>query len=219
MRKKDDGRRGKGEPSSPFEPDLGPHRGELPQAFVDQYLFSPGERVVLEGTMERVWRRGRWLWPFFWLASWSDLLFPETGTDVPVTVDIRAAKARAPRHLWRRDFRFPGGRKRRFTSKIEYDDRLGSVIEAVGPAMALAIAWEMRFEPPSTLHLDCTGWVLRLGSLCVRLPEWLLGGGRAIETAPSPDSIGIDFTVSHPLLGDVFGYAGTFMVRREPAGS
>jgi Domain of unknown function (DUF4166) len=165
--------------------------------------------------MERVWRRARWLWPFFWLASWSDLLFPETGSDVPVTVRIQAVGSPATRHLWRRDFRFPGGRWRRFTSRIEYDERLGHVIEAVGPGLALAIAWEMLFEAPSTLHLDCAGWVLRLGPWLIRLPNWLLGSGRAVETAPSPNTIRIDFTVSHPLLGDVFGYVGTFTIRRE----
>jgi hypothetical protein len=183
---------------------------------VDQYLFSEEERVVLEGRMERVWRRGRWLWPFFWLASWSELLFPETGSDVPVTVDIRALKGPALRHLWRRDFRFPSGRRRRFASRIEYDQRLRRVIEAIGPGRALAIAWDMRFEPPSTLHLDAAGWVLRLGPLHLRLPAWLLGSGRAVETAPAPGMIRIDFTVSHPLLGDIFGYVGTFTVKRGP---
>jgi len=199
---------------SPFERDFGPLREQLPREFVDQYLFSPGERVVLEGTMERVWRRGGWLWPFFWLASWSDLLFPETGSDVPVTVDIRAVKAG---HVWRRDFRFSGGRRRRFTSRIEYDERLGRVIEAVGPRRALAIAWDIRFEPPSKLRLDCAGWVLRLGSLRIRLPEWLLGSGWGVETADSSAAgrIRIDFATSHPLLGDVFGYTGSFMVHRQ----
>jgi hypothetical protein len=184
---------------------------------VDQYLFSPGERVVLEGSMERVWRRGRWLWPFFWLAAWSELLFPETGVDVPVTVDIQQVGSR-PCHVWRRDFRFPGGRRRRFTSRMVYDERLARILEAIGPGGALAIAWETRFEPPSTLHLDAAGWVLRLGPLRLRLPAWLLGSGRAVETADAgvPGTIRIDFRVSHPFLGNVFGYVGAFTVTRVP---
>lgn len=181
---------------------------------MDQYLFPPEEQVILEGTMDRVWRRGRWLWPFFWLAAWSDLLFLETGSAVPVTVDIRSVGSRTAQHLWRRDFRFPN-RRRRFTSRLEYDERLGHVIEAIGPGKALAIAWDMRFEPPSTMYLDAAGWVLRLGAMRLRLPEWLLGDGRAVETAPAAGTIRIDFTVSHPLLGDVFGYVGTFQVRRR----
>jgi len=180
-------------------------------------LFGPGEQVVLEGTMERVWRRGRWLWPFFWVASWSEMLFPESGADVPVTVDIRAAKERAQCHVWRRDFRFPSGRRRRFTSRMEYDERLRRVIEVIGAAGTLAIDWDMTFEPPSMLRLDAAGWVLRLGPWRLHLPEWLLGSGRAIETADlsRPGNIRIQFTVSHPLLGDVFGYAGEFLLRRH----
>jgi hypothetical protein len=179
---------------------------------VDQYLFGPDERVVLEGSMERVWRRGRWLWPFFWLASWSEMLFPETGENIPVSVYIRHLSAR---HIWRRVFRFPNGRTRTFTSRMEYDKRFRQVIEVVGPGGIVAIAWEMRFEPPATLRLDAAGWVLRLGPLRMRLPDWLLGSGRAIEVADleAPGVIRIDFTVSHPLLGDVFGYAGEFTVR------
>jgi len=212
----EDRRRKKGPLASPFEPDLGPHRDELPQAFVDQYLFSPQERVVLDGTMERVWRRGRWLWPLFWLAASSDLLFPETGAGVPVTVEIGATGS-PPIHRWRRSFRFPN-RTRRFTSRMEYDERLARVVEAIGPGGALAIAWEMRFEPPSTLHFDAAGWVLRIGPWRLRLPQWLLGSGRAVETADlsRPGAIRIDFAVSHPLLGDVFGYSGLFQVRGEP---
>jgi len=99
---------------------------------VDQYLFSPEERVALEGTMERVWRRGRWLLPFFWLATWPELLFPETGVDVPVTVDIRQSGAR-PCHVWRRSFRFPN-RHRRFTSRMEYDERLVAFWRRLGRA-------------------------------------------------------------------------------------
>jgi hypothetical protein len=179
-------------------------------------LFSPGEQVVLEGSMERVWRRGRWLWPFFWLATWPELLFPETGVDVPVTVDIRQVGSQ-PCHVWRRNFHFPR-RQRWFTSRMIYDERLRRVLEGIGPGGALAIAWEMRFEPPSTLHLDAAGWVLRLGPLRLRLPAWLLGRGRAVETADAsvPGTIRIELAVAHPFLGDVFGYVGTFTVTRMP---
>ena len=170
--------------------------------------------------MERVWRRGRWLWPFFWLASWSEMLFPETGSDVPVTVEIHGIESPTLRHVWRRDFYFPSGRRRRFTSRMERDERIGRVIEVIGPGGTIAIAWEMRFEPPSILRLDAAGWVFRLGPWRLRLPAWLLGSGWAVETAnlSRPGIIRIDFTVSHPLLGDVFGYAGEFMVQRKLSG-
>jgi len=201
--------------TSPFASDLGRRVDALPTEFRDQYLFEPSERVVLDGVMQQVWRRGRWLWPLFWLASWFDALFPETGSDVPVILKIQAQMS-GERHLWRREFYF-AGRRRRFTSRMEYDERLGCVVELIGPGGALALAWHIRFEPPNRLALGASGWFLRIGPWRLRLPEWILGSGQATETADpaKPGVIRIDFVVTHPFLGDVFGYAGTFQVRRE----
>jgi Domain of unknown function (DUF4166) len=201
--------------TSPFASELGPHVQALPTGFRDQYLFEPNERVVLDGIMQRVWRRGRWLWPLFWLASWFDALFPETGSDVPVILKIQPNKS-GKRHLWRREFHF-SRRRRRFTSRMEYDERLGCVVELIGLGGALALAWHIHFESPNRLLLKGSGWFLRIGPWRLRLPEWMLGTGQATETADQakPGAIRIDFVVSHPFLGDVFGYAGTFQVRRE----
>ena len=93
--------------TSPFASDLRRRVDALPTEFRDQYLFEPSERVVLDGVMQQVWRRGRWLWPLFWLASWFDALFPETGSDVPVILKIQAQMS-GERHLWRREFYFAG---------------------------------------------------------------------------------------------------------------
>jgi len=204
-----------------FGPVLGRYFGELPAVFRAQYFpeLDSGERVVLEGQMRRVWRRGRWLWPLFWLASWFEMLFPETGRDVPVRVVIsRSTRKGEAVHTWRRRFAFP--RERRFTSRMVYDRHLGRIVELVGPGELLGVAWEMRFEPPGALELSADRWVLRLGRWALSLPSWILGTGYAIQQADtlSDDGFSIDLTISHPLLGDVFGYEGTFCLRREPSG-
>ena len=206
-----------GEDSSPFEFVLG--QIDLPRQFREQYLLTrgSGNRVILEGKMHRVWRRGRWLWPLFWLAARFEMLFPETGRDVPTLVEITSGNWRGePLQTWRRTFRFPN-EHRRFTSRMAYDERIGRIVELVGPGAVLGVVWEIRFEAPRTLRLGADEWVLRLGPRRLRLPAWLMGTGRAVETADdsADDVIHIDLTLAHPLLGDVFGYEGTFRVRRE----
>ena len=201
-----------------FDQVLGPHFDELPAVFRAQYFPSEESRVVLEGQMRRVWRRGWWLWPLFWLASWFEILFPETGHDVPVRVDISSGmRGREPTHIWRRRFEFPN-RRRHFTSRMVYDSGLGRIVETVGPGGLLGVAWKMEFDPPGTLRLSADRWVLRLGRWRVSLPSWVLGTGRAVQQADSTseDAFSIDLTISHPLLGDVFGYEGTFRLRVEP---
>src|SRR5574341_979702 len=129
-----------------FDPVLGDRLEELPAVFRAQYFPElSSEGVVLEGQMRRVWRRGRWWWPLFWLASWFEMLFPETGWDVPVRVDISSSTRNGEVvHTWRRRFAF--SRERRFTSRMVYDRRLGRSVELVGPGGVLGVVWEMRFE-------------------------------------------------------------------------
>jgi hypothetical protein len=204
---------------SPFHPVLGSLIG-LPSAFKDQYLTPDGRgaRVVMEGEMERVWRHGRWLWPLFWLATRFEMLFPETGRHVPVLVEIHSQVTdRESIQTWQRTFEF-SRTKRHFTSRMAYDRGLKRIVELVGPGKLLAVAWEMHFLPPDTLEMQAHRWIMRLGPWRFPLPALLLGSGHATErTDPAEnDVIHIDLTLSHPILGDVFGYEGTFRVRREP---
>ncbi|HEX6108375.1 MAG TPA: TIGR01777 family oxidoreductase, partial [Ktedonobacteraceae bacterium] len=50
---------------SPFFPVLGGAGEDIPRVLRDQYLVRPGDtyRVVLEGTMDRIWHQPFWLWP------------------------------------------------------------------------------------------------------------------------------------------------------------
>src|SRR5215211_1083584 len=75
---------------SPFEHIFAAYFEPLPAVLRDHYLISADTpyRVVLEGTMDRIWHRPAWLWPVFWLLIWIDLLFPETGTQIPATMTV-----------------------------------------------------------------------------------------------------------------------------------
>ena len=84
---------------SPFSPVLADHVADLPPAFREQFLLAPEDphAVLFEGRMYRVWRRPAWLWPVFWLLARPNILFPETGTDIPATMIIRAGRDRRGR--------------------------------------------------------------------------------------------------------------------------
>src|SRR5581483_7428920 len=73
---------------SPFFPVLGGVIESLPEPLRDQYLVRPADpyRVVLEGTMDRIWHRTAWLWPFFRLLALFDILLPEQGTDIKASM-------------------------------------------------------------------------------------------------------------------------------------
>ncbi len=176
---------------SPFAPPLARH--QLPRAFRDQFLV-PGDRLVLEGRMDSVWRHGRWTRPLFSLLARFDMLFPETGRDVPAALEITP---QADGHAWRREFRFP--RRRHFDATLAWDRRLGRVVERTGP---LTMVWRVRFEPPDTLRIETERALL--GGLSVPAPRV-----QAVERALADDRIRVEVR-----MGRLFGYGGEFRLRR-----
>ncbi len=123
--------------TSPFAPVLAGH-ADLPWAFREQFLLAQGGRLRLQGTMRRVWRRHRWTWPLFALLARMDILFPETGENVPATLTIHAE---ANRHCWRRTFAFP--RRRAFDADMCWSAELGAVVERLGPADLIEMVWQV----------------------------------------------------------------------------
>lgn len=205
--------------ASPFDTDLRPHVDDLPSAFREQFL-TPADapyEIVLNGEMDNVWHRPRWLWPLFWLSARFDMLFPETGIRVPAAMVIAGGKHRdgRPYQTWQRTFRFP--KPRRFNATMEYDERAGQLIELLGPANALRLEWGTRFAPPLTIEIWTKRAALRAGRLRLPLPRWLTGTVRVVERADAHlgDTIHVDLTISHTLFGQVFGYTGTFQLRRR----
>lgn len=192
----------------------------LPTAFQHQFLASVDEPcdTVLEGQMDQVWHRPRWLWPLLWLAARFDILFPEVGSQIPATMIVRGERdgAQRPRQQWLRTFAFPT--LRHFNAIMAYDDTLGCVVEFMGPGRALRVQWEVRFEPPGTMYITSRACHLMVGGRAIPLASWQHPSVEAVETADlaRDDSIHINLRVSHPWLGAIFGYEGTFRLRLLP---
>jgi hypothetical protein len=82
--------------ASPFEPML---RGrELPKVFAEEFMLplDGTHDALLEGSMERVWSVP-WARPFLGLLSRWDVLFTETGTNIPTTMHTFVGRDRAGR--------------------------------------------------------------------------------------------------------------------------
>jgi hypothetical protein len=77
--------------------------------------------------MHQIWRRHAWLRPLFMMLAWADILFPETGRDVPASMTIEPDGHGGD--VWQRTFAF--ARERRFNATMVY--RGSSVIERLGP--------------------------------------------------------------------------------------
>jgi hypothetical protein len=205
-------------PASPFSMALADDAASLPPAFREQFLLAPEHQhaVLFEGRMDRVWRRPAWLWPVFWLLTRSNILFPETGTDVPATMIITAGRDenRRPYQRWSRTFAFTP--PRHFDATMGYDQERGQVVEWFGGAGRLEVAWDVGFRPPDTIEIATRGATARFGRCRLPIPRPLCIAVQVIEQADRDrdDAITIDLRLSVPLLGAVFGYSGDFRLRR-----
>lgn len=200
---------------SPFEPILS--ELSLPVIFQEQFLLSADAPYILvfEGAMDEVWHRPRWLWPFFWALAWFDMLFPETGRNVPASMQIIGGrdKNNLPLHHWHRTFAFPTAR-RHFNATMSYDPKLQAVTERMGPGSLIHMVWHISFSPPTQIEISSAACYLSVNAIKFQLHKFLYPFVSVMETGITRDIIHVNLKVSHPLLGAVFGYAGNFHVQR-----
>jgi hypothetical protein len=189
---------------------LGSYGKRLARPLADQFLGADRRhRVRLVGTMHQIWRRHGWLRPLFTMLAWADILFPETGRNVPVSLTIEPDGRGGD--VWRRTFAF--ARERRFNATMAYEG--SSVIERLGPGGMLQVPWHLRVESADAIQITTGETCVRLGGLRLRFPRWLRFKVGARQLARPHGRMELDLVVTHPRLGRIFGYAGTFTVQRE----
>ena len=205
-------------PRTPLSFVLAPFAAEMPKAFAAQFLepINFGDAVVLTGTVDEVWHRPRWIALFLWLSTLPNVLFPETGQNIPARLVISPVKTLDGRSVqfWRRTFLFP--RPRRFNATLAYDPTGHSRIEALGPGGVLETDWSARYVPPSRLVIRSRSAWIRLRSHRIPLHRVLTPRVRVVQdAAPTSDAVRVDFLMRHPLLGEIFGYRGSFRSSRR----
>ena len=172
--------------------------------------------VLLEGSMERIWSVP-WIRPVLRLLSRWDVLFPETGRDVPTTMHIFAGRDRSGRlcHFWHRTFVLPNV-VRRINAHLVWEPRRQWVAEWMGPGGCFEMAWHVRFLPPDRIEVDARLEALRLGRLRIPLPRPLQVDAYTVDRADPQhdDVVHCELSLTSPVLGPLCGYEGTFSVRR-----
>lgn len=162
--------------------------------------------------MHRVWHKPV-LRPMFWGLGKLGILVGPSGTEIPTTLMIEPT---SKGQEWRRTLYFDPPVQ--FNSRNTFDSVRQQVIEWVGPGKRLGMAWGMAYHPPRTLILNTRGWVLRLGTAHLVVPDWLwpwtLGRADTVQRAEAEDDrvIHIELIIRHALFGEIFGYSGTFRI-------
>lgn len=168
------------------------------------------------GMMDRVWRGAAFTAPFLRLGTLRHVLFPETGTGVPFTIENYAYtdSYRRPTLTFVRTFEVAAHRRRRFDATMVWSPRRGVLVDYLGTHQHLAV----------DLHLD----VDAAGALTIRSGAQRFRGGLPCPPALSGEAhlrewyddrtgrFHIEVRVTNRRFGPLFGYTGSFTVDYVP---
>lgn len=181
---------------------LGDDWVRLPASLQAHYQFGPNVDV---GYLDIEFPA--WMKPYLWLLHRCGALLPRSGRQIPTQVEKDVV---GDHQHWRRTMRFADGKHVTFNS-VWVSAGKNRLIEYVNPMMGLEMA--VRVEGDH-LHYEGVRFVLKLGRVLIGLPEWLiLGHTTIVERALPGDAFAMDFRLTHPVFGQVFRYAGSFVTR------
>jgi uncharacterized protein DUF4166 len=203
----------------PFQAALGAAIEAVAPGVKAHFLQQPGT-CRYRGTMRRVWRRSGWRgWlagPVLRIGSWTDTLFANTGTDVPFELEniVTARPDGRTTMGWTRTFHFREG-TRRFHGLMLFSTERGSIVDWLGKTHHLEVELHPRIEE-GAIFIDSGRQWLKVGPVRVPVPRWLAGRARIHEWDLPDGSLGIRVTIDNPLLGEFFGYEGSFARVEDP---
>ncbi|MBI3966783.1 MAG: DUF4166 domain-containing protein [Chloroflexi bacterium] len=184
-----------------------------------RFGFSSADRIASIGTgvMERLWHGPAYTLPFLYVGAWRHIMLPETGRNVPFTIENYAYVDHFGRETvtWLRTFKT--WRSRRFDAYMIYSHRRGLIVDYLGSHQHLAVE----------LHLS----VDEAGGLCIRSGAQRFYEGRVAFSFPlvfsgvaevrewyddRAETFRIAVAVRNDRWGPLFGYAGHFQVDWRP---
>ena len=178
--------------------------------------WTAAHDVLLEGSMDRIWNVP-WIRPVLRLLARWDVLFPETGRDVPRRcISSPAAIVRAVSALLAPDLALP-----QVTAASNAAVDLGTerqwVAEWMGPGGCFEMAWHVAFVPPTSLEVDARLKALRLDALRLPLPTPLqVSATQSIGPTGGRRRDLLRARADQPHPWRLCGYEGTFRVKRIP---
>ena len=163
-----------------------------------------GQHGLGRGTFATVGTPRRWLWPVLAVLARDGVLFPVWEHDVPFLVVNRPGPGRVDAV---RRFEFPAGAR-------DMIDAIGADADGLTDRLGRSGRLETRLDSrivDGALHLDSTRVYLHLVGRRVPVPRWCAPRVHLTEAFDDGDQRQqVRVTVSLPLIGIVYEYAGSF---------
>jgi hypothetical protein len=191
---------------------LGESWSEMNDTIKLHYDLKPGgvTELHMQGIMHEVYHS--WIGKLYLLPGrLFGALVPYQGKNIPTEVRNRASCNRHCAMHWHRQLTFPGKKPVIFQSRMVHHQG-SEIIEYVGYGLGIRLHV---FTQDGALHYRSRGYLWKVGSLRLRLPNWLiLGEAEIVEKAISEKDLSLDFNIRHPWFGKTFSYSGHFRIEK-----
>lgn len=174
--------------------------------------LDSGYACVGRGTMHRIRRGPWWTVPFLQIGRLRNILVPDTGSDVPFTIENYPYRDPLGREAvtFVREYRLRG-RTRRFDATMVGASVDGHVVDYLGTHQHLAVDLELRAEADGSLLLRSGSQRLSVGPLGFRFPLLLSGRAELRERYDDEAEVfRVELVVRNRVFGFLFGYDGEF---------
>jgi len=177
------------------------------------FSSTDGVASIGRGVMDEVWRGRFYTVPFLYVGTWRRIMFPETGRDIPFTIENYAFIDDFGRETvsWLRTFE--SSRRRRFDAYMVYSEERGRVVDYLGSHEHLAVDIDLSVDEEGGLRLRSGAQRFYEGVLGFPFP--MLFSGTADVREWFDDSTGrfrIVVDIRNRVWGRLFGYSGSFNV-------
>jgi hypothetical protein len=182
------------------------------------FSSADGLAAIGRGVMDEIWKGRFYTDPFLRMGSRRRILFPETGRDIPFTIENYAFVDRFGREAvsWIRTFAAPR-HTRRFDAYMIYSETRARIVDYLGTHEHLAVDLDLSVDEAGGLRLRSGAQRIYEGLLGFRFP--LLLSGIADVREWYDDDAGcfrIAVDVRNRVFGPLFGYRGHFQVDWQP---
>ncbi len=180
-----------------------------------RFGFSSTDRIasVGRGVMEEVWKGYAYTLPFLYIGTWRRIMFPETGRDIPFTIENYAFVDRFGRETvtWVRTFE--SRRQRRFDAYMIYSEARGGIVDYLGSHEHLAVDITLSVDAEGGLCLRSGEQRFYEGPVAFRFPMLFSGIAEVREWYDERERcFRILVDVRNKTWGRLFGYRGRFDV-------
>ena len=194
-----------------YEHALGDSASDLHPAVRERYGIGPDDPTVCVGRGTMDITRGTLALPALYAMTRQNMLFPESGEDVPFTVTTAGYRTDTGHEVLttHREFEFPN-KRRRFDSLTVWDAANERLLDFLGTGARIASELHPRVEGGALVVEGGRQW-LRVGARYVPLPGPL--GVRVVVSDRYDDDdeqYHVNAVVESPLAGHILGYSGTF---------